>query len=270
MVYAIIGWLWETPFVSVGQKKFVNRGFLRGPYIPIYGMACLTIVLSMKIFDSMLENGIFTIILQIGFIAFVSAVWEYLTSWSLEKLFKMRWWDYSHHKFNLNGRIALDYTFGFGIGGYILWKFINPIFENLYLGLTPNILLILVIVFYTLFLIDSYFTLRDLFELRTIIIKLNKIKGEISFVYDELLEKAKESRSNVLTQISEFLENLELSKEKELTKVTESFFKEVASLKEKIKNSTRILRLFSKFPKTSFNLFNKIKKISQKNNIIRK
>ena len=65
MMFCIIGWLWETPWVSLKTKKFVNRGFLHGPYIPIYGFAVITIILSMTIFDTVNQNNVFMIIIQI-------------------------------------------------------------------------------------------------------------------------------------------------------------------------------------------------------------
>jgi len=156
MTYAIIGWVWETPYVSIGQKKYINRGFLRGPYIPIYGLACITIILTMSVFQDFNQDRIGVILIQVMFISLVSAVWEYVTSWSLEVVFKTRWWDYSKHKFNLNGRIALDYTILFGIGGYILWRFINPLFLELYSNISGNLLVWIVTVFYLIFFIDSF------------------------------------------------------------------------------------------------------------------
>ncbi|MBN2604569.1 MAG: putative ABC transporter permease, partial [Bacilli bacterium] len=143
MIYAIIGWLWETPYVSINEKKYVNRGFLRGPYIPIYGSVCVTLILSMTLFDSFNQNNPFIIIIEIMFVALISAIFEYTTSYILEKVFKTRWWDYTYRKYNLNGRIALDYTVLFGIGGYLLWRFVNPVFSTLFANIASNHMMIL-------------------------------------------------------------------------------------------------------------------------------
>ena len=90
LVYAIIGWFWETPFVSIKEKKYINRGFLRGPYIPIYGFSCMTIILVLNAFEFQQADTIFVILIQILIIAFISVVWEFGTSWVLEQLFNKK------------------------------------------------------------------------------------------------------------------------------------------------------------------------------------
>ena len=98
MIYSFLGWLMEVITVSVEAKKVVNRGFLIGPYCPIYGIGAvlITLVLSRYKYDP----------LVLFVMTMVSCgVLEYLTSWAMEVIFKARWWDYSHEKFNLDGRI---------------------------------------------------------------------------------------------------------------------------------------------------------------------
>ena len=132
IIFSTIGWLWETPWVSIRTKKYVNRGFLHGPYIPIYGFAIVTVVLSMGIFNGIHNSSVFLILLQIIYIGLVTAVWEFFTSYILEKIFHTRWWDYSSHKFNFQGRISLHVSFFFAISGYLVWRFINPVFVSLF------------------------------------------------------------------------------------------------------------------------------------------
>jgi len=258
MVYAVIGWLWETPYVSLSQKKYINRGFLKGPYIPIYGLSCLTIILSIKIFDTLNTDSIFIIIIQVLYISLISAVWEYSTSWGLEKLFKTRWWDYSNRKFNLNGRISLDYTILFGIGGYLLWRFINPIFKNIYSSITPTILIVFLILFYTVFLIDNINTFRDLFKLRNIIIKLNNLKSSFAGKYDYIFEKAYNTLMEKDEEFKKALGDYKNSLSKELINIRKkgkdklalSIENKANQLNAVLLKSKNLSRFYSKYPKS--------------------
>ena len=256
MIYSIIGWIWETPYVSFNEKKYVNRGFLKGPYIPIYGYACSTIILSMSIFESV-DDSILLIIMQILFISVISAVWEYFTSLGLEIAFKTRWWDYSNRKFNLHGRVALDYTLLFGIGGYLLWRFINPIFDSIYNNIAPNYLLVFILIFYTAFLIDNIYTFRDLLRLRDIIIKLNNLKISFAGKYDYIFEKAyisiMERDEGFVKALGDYKNSLrrELSsiKNKGGTKLALSIENKAKQLNTVLLKSKSLSRFFNKYPK---------------------
>jgi len=257
MVYSIIGWLWETPYVSFNEKKYINRGFLKGPYIPIYGFACLTIILSMNIFNSF-NDSVFLTIIQILFISIISVVWEYFTSLGLEVVFKTRWWDYSNRKFNLNGRVALDYTILFGIGGYLLWRFVNPTFDIISNNISPNYLVVIVFVFYTIFLIDSINTFKDLLRLRDIIIKLNNLKISFAGKYDYIFEKAYFSIMERDEKFVKTLGDYKNSLRRELSRIRNKGGNKLAlSIENKAKQLNTVLlkskslsRFFNKYPKT--------------------
>lgn len=108
-IYSFIGWLWETVYCSLKAKKFVYRGFLVGPYCPIYGFG----VLSVLYFVEPFENNL--LVLYVGSAVLVTIL-EYVTSYGLEKLFHASWWDYHDVPFNLNGRVALPVSLFLGIG----------------------------------------------------------------------------------------------------------------------------------------------------------
>ncbi len=121
MVYSIIGWVYEVSLYLVRDKVFVNRGFLNGPYLPIYGCGAMAVVL---LFGDM---GDLKSIPALFFSSvMVSCILEYLTSYIMEKLFHARWWDYSDYRFNLNGRICLSAAIVFGVLSVLLIKFIHP------------------------------------------------------------------------------------------------------------------------------------------------
>lgn len=99
-IYSFIGWLWETIYCSLEARKFQYRGFLAGPYCPIYGCGVLVLLF----FLTPLKDNI--PVLFVVAMLVMTAI-EYTVSYTLEKLFHTRWWDYSHEKFNIDGRVAL-------------------------------------------------------------------------------------------------------------------------------------------------------------------
>ena len=102
VIYSFLGWFYESFICSkIFQKKFINRGFLLGPYCPIYGTGA---VLCNIVFSTPQDSNVFVIFISC---AVGACIIEYITSYIMEKLFNTRWWDYSKLPFNLNGRICL-------------------------------------------------------------------------------------------------------------------------------------------------------------------
>lgn len=119
ILYSFIGWLYETIICSIGQRHFVNRGFLNGPYCPIYGTGALLMILIL----GHLTNPVALFLLG----AIVACVLEYLTSYGMEKLFHARWWDYSKRLLNINGRVCLLGAVVFGLFSVLLILMIHPV-----------------------------------------------------------------------------------------------------------------------------------------------
>ena len=118
LFYSFAGWVYESILVSVSERRLVNRGFLNGPICPIYGCgAVLAIVLLHDL------HNLFAVFLisSIG-----ACMLEYVTSWGMEKLFHARWWDYSHRRFNIQGRICLLGAIVFGLLGVLITDVIQP------------------------------------------------------------------------------------------------------------------------------------------------
>lgn len=122
-IYGFVGWLVEFISFGVTNGIFVNRGFLHLPILPIYGFggAMVTMIFSKKQQNVFIKSAIIVSIL------------EYITSVILEKSFGFRWWDYSKNPLNINGRVCLLNSLMFGLGGYVMAKFISP-----YLNLKLN------------------------------------------------------------------------------------------------------------------------------------
>ena len=139
IIYSFIGWLMEVLWNLLTEKKFVNRGFLIGPYCPIYGVGCLLLI---SLLDRFKGNVFLLFVMSI----IVCSILEYSTSFFMEKLFKARWWDYSEYRFNLNGRICANTMIPFGILGVLVVYFLNPFLSNL-INLNDFIIVLIFIIF---------------------------------------------------------------------------------------------------------------------------
>ncbi len=119
IIYSVAGWCMEVICKLIQYKRFINRGFLIGPWCSIYGYGALLITfLLQKYTDDALVLFVMAIV--------VCGTLEYLTSYFMEKIFKARWWDYSQRKFNLNGRICLGTIIPFGLLGLFIMYVSNP------------------------------------------------------------------------------------------------------------------------------------------------
>lgn len=119
MTYACFGWCMEVVGKLIQYRKFINRGFLIGPYCPIYGYGALLITFLLKKYT----NDPITLFIMV---ILVCGILEYLTSYFMEKIFHARWWDYSQKKFNINGRVCLDTIIPFGLLGIFIMYVSNP------------------------------------------------------------------------------------------------------------------------------------------------
>ena len=146
LVYSFLGWIVEVIFTFFVEGKLVNRGFLVGPLVPIWGTGAILITLGLKPDDS-----VFSLIISS---AFIGTVLEYIVNYVMEKIFKVRWWDYSQFPFNINGRVCLITSCMFGIAGLLVIKVFNPLFIKLFLMINESVFCVLISVLIVLACID--------------------------------------------------------------------------------------------------------------------
>lgn len=170
-IYSIIGWFLEVGLAFYEHKKFVNRGFLIGPYCPIYGVGCLLLTILLSKYIN--EPGVI-----FAFSIFICATLEYLTSYLMEKIFKLRWWDYSNMKFNINGRICLETLIPFGIIGVLVVKYISPFLINTVNSINFNVLVIINIIILSILITDILISFNVVFNLKNVTRNLNKDSTE--------------------------------------------------------------------------------------------
>ena len=121
-IYSFMGWVTEVVLKYFQYKRFINRGFLIGPYCPIYGTGAVIVTLGGNLLASVDRSWAMSFL-----IAFVlCGTLEYMTSYILEKHFHARWWDYSQKPMNLHGRVWIGNLILFGLGGTAIIKILNP------------------------------------------------------------------------------------------------------------------------------------------------
>ncbi len=214
LIYSVIGWIMEVTLSFIENHKFINRGFLIGPYCPIYGTGAIIITL---LLNRYVDDWIVLFIMSI----LICGVLEYITSYLMEKIFKARWWDYSNMKFNINGRICLETIIPFGLLGLLIMYITNPFFFSL-LQQIPNVWLTVLSIFFAIvFIIDNIISFNVIANVRIATKKISK-------------ENIKDNTEEITQKVKEIL----LSKSK-LHKRLLNAFPKIESLKSKIKEKAK-------------------------------
>ncbi len=170
--YCFLGWCFESAFVSIRTHKFVNRGFMRGPFLPIYGSgAIMMYVVSMPFQDN---------IVLTYFAGCVGATaLEYITGVLMEKLFHIRYWDYSNQKFNFQGHICLSSTVTWGFFTIMMTRVIHRPIEQFVMGIPKNVLNYATF-FLTIYIVaDFALSFKTALDLRNILAKMQRVKEEM-------------------------------------------------------------------------------------------
>ncbi|HWT27777.1 MAG TPA: cardiolipin synthase [Mobilitalea sp.] len=222
-LYSVFGWIYESILVSVQSRAIVNRGFLNGPVVPIYGCGALLIYLTF--WDE--RNHI--LLVFIGSICLATLL-EYFTSLIMEQLFHTRWWDYSNYKFNLNGRVCLIVSLLWGVLAILMLYIFQPGIHYLIAAIPRQSGEVLGYVILPIFLTDI------------IITSIYTVK------FDKLLAKLHSLRQDVLEYIAvtKILETREDIKDRLSNIRLAGIFTEIKSyIDSKLKNS-KVYRRFEK------------------------
>ena len=149
IITAMIGYIYECIAMTIWSGKWDNRGYMLGPTIPIYGVGCL---LGLITFGSFIKQYSPLSVFLCGFI--MSAVLEYPTSVILEKIFHTRWWDYSIGPWNIEGRVSLLSSLGFGLGAVLIVYVLNPVLVPLVMKIKPETVKWLSMLLAVIFILD--------------------------------------------------------------------------------------------------------------------
>ena len=197
--YCFCGWVWESCYVSAKARRWVNRGFLHGPLLPIYGSGAILILLV-----TLRVQGSVVLIYLIGMVA--ATVLEYFTGAAMESLFEVRYWDYTRQKFNLKGYICLSSTLAWGVFSILLVKVIHPPVAALLLHIPTVWAEPLALVLVTTTTVDAVQSFHAAFNLREILAKLTEESEELR----RLAKRAEVAAAFVGDDLRKFRERTEL------------------------------------------------------------
>lgn len=190
--YCFFGWVFESTYVSLKSRKFVNRGFMRGPFLPIYGSgAIMMLVVSMPF-----QENIFLTYIA-GCIG--ATVLELVTGIAMEALFKVRYWDYSNQKFNYKGHICLSSTVAWGFLTILMTEFVHKGVEKIVFAIPAMAVNLVTVVVTVYIIIDFTLSFKAAMDLRDILVGLEKAKEEMERIQkrlDVLIAVANDERQN--------------------------------------------------------------------------
>lgn len=197
IMFAFIGWCSEVVYVGfLHEHRFVNRGFLHGPLCPVYGFGGVVILtLPPSLYHTWLPLFFASMIL--------CTIVEYFVSWFMEKLFHTRWWDYSHYKIQLNGRICLLNSVLFGFMGLGVIRFVYPYMLKFLNWLGDFVINIAADAIGLILIVDIFFTVRKLLDFSTTMAKLKSFGESLKDHYGQEAWFRGESLSAMLASVKE-------------------------------------------------------------------
>lgn len=209
-IYSFFGWCIESSYVSIQKKKFVNRGFMRGPFLPLYGSgAVLLLFVTIPVRDSLILSFIFG--------AAAATVLEYITGACMEALFKVRYWDYSNNPFNLHGYVCLGTSLAWGFLTIVMLRIVHEPVEHLVLSINQTVQDILAAVLTVYVTADMALSFRAALDIRAMLEKMTRVKEEmermqgrldamIAFAGPKMAEKKEEIQN--LPYVGEMLQGI--------------------------------------------------------------
>ncbi len=169
--YCFLGWIWETCYVSVLKAKWVNRGFMRGPFLPIYGSGAIVVLIFTLPFRT--NPGLVFVVGRAS-----ATILEYFTGAAMEQMFHVRYWDYSNQRLNLNGHICVTSSLAWGMFSVILTLYGHTPVERLVSCMNINVLEAIVFVLTVYISIDMAESVREAINLKEVLLSLEENNEE--------------------------------------------------------------------------------------------
>lgn len=252
-LYCFVGWIWESFYVSLKKHKWVNRGFLKGPLLPIYGSGAIVVLIS----TITIRNNLILVFI-VGMIS--ATILEYITGSIMEKLFKVRYWDYSEKPFNINGHICLIASLAWGIFSIILVEFANPPIEE-FVVLIPNEIVESLSYILTVFItIDGVQEFNHAIDLKNILIRITERNETVAHIGKRLEGVEAFINKDVKSLKEKLIEKAIIKQEKKLSRsetrkkaVEEIIRSNLVTTEKKIKDlSERVTKYIEKFDDVSY------------------
>lgn len=235
--YSFFGWCFESTYVSIRNRKFVNRGFMRGPFLPLYGSGgIMMLVVSMPF-----QHNLFLTYLA-GCVG--ATLLEYVTGVAMEALFKVRYWDYSNQRFNFQGHICLSSSLAWGLLTIFMTEWLHRSVERMVLAIPSGWLTGITLFLTAIIGADFALSFKAAIDLRDVLIKMEKAKEEMAHIQKRIDVIIALTNADMAVRREELSGNFEdrLDRIRELIsqrheKSFEDIRKELAELREKyVKN----------------------------------
>lgn len=223
IIYSFLGWTMESIFRSLCERKLINTGFLRGPFCPIYGIGCVGMIL-------FLEGLTSKPILLFCIAIIMLTIWEYLVGVLLELVFHTKYWDYSNHKFNFQGRICLTNSICWGILGVLFVKYIHPFIQQIVVKIDINLLNYVMAILFMVFMVDTITSIIRVKNIKTTLEKIETINKEIKEKIKEIRTLKKEKQDKIL--VAENMQQMVEQLKKRRNKIILRLYKNVYRLKK--------------------------------------
>jgi uncharacterized membrane protein len=224
ILYSFFGWVFESTYVSIRHKKLVNRGFLNGPFCPIYAAGALSVFY-------LLSQIKFNIVYIYFGGCIIATVLEYIIGFAMEKLFHAKWWDYSSKRFNIGGRVCLTSTIAWGFLSVSMMYIIQPNVEKIVESMPINTGLILAALLIVYLMVDTTLTVYNVIRLNG---KLESIKGSVleikqsltNLVESDITDELKAKLTNSLNNLSAKLPSLNNIRESEFAEDIKAYLEQ--------------------------------------------
>ena len=197
IIYAFIGWCTEVSYAALDTGKFVNRGFLNGPYCPIYGCGVVIVV---AILTPLKEN---LLILFAGSFLLTSVL-EYITGYILEKVFHNKWWDYSDKPFNIKGYVCLKFSIYWGLACTFIMDIVHPIIYAAIRFIPFMLGVVLLSIIMCVFAADCIITVTTILKFNKRLKVMDEMAASIHRLSDEIGENIYENVTDVIEKSEKF------------------------------------------------------------------
>ena len=189
-LYSFLGWIWESCYVSVRKRRWVNRGFMHGPMLPLYGSgAMVVLIVTIPVRDNIL------LVFLMGMIG--ATILEYFTGITMERLFHVRYWDYRNLKFNVRGYICPLASLCWGVFSILMVKVVHIPFEHIVLLIPVTIADILAFVLTIAAAVDFTQSFNEAMDMKRILVQLEASKEQIQKMQERLKDASEEMQDRL-------------------------------------------------------------------------
>lgn len=231
-IYCFFGWCFESTYVSLKKRKFVNRGFMNGPFLPIYGSGAIVVL-----FATIPFKGNNVLVYIVG--ALAATLLEFVTGVCMEALFKVRYWDYSNQKFNFMGHICLSSTIAWGFLSLGMVNVLHKPIDRFVMSIDSNVVTIVTLILTVYVVADFSLSFKTAMDFRVVLTRIENVKNELKVLQQRIEDIEKVAESEIIEKRAKREQERELQKEARNQKVLD-IIEELSERVDKLKNSEKL------------------------------